>query len=113
MPSTRERFERLEETLQIGRQMWSGDEGRYDGTHYQLGRTLNRPQPIRTPPIMIGGTGGEGDVEWGEVDWHGHHIDGSPFEMRGVIIGTIREGLIAKGRLYVEPVEHGSALRPS
>ncbi|HEY5978473.1 MAG TPA: LLM class F420-dependent oxidoreductase [Microlunatus sp.] len=56
-PSTRERFERLEETLQIVRQMWSDDEGRYDGMHYQLGRTLNRPQPIRTPPIMIGGTG--------------------------------------------------------
>lgn len=56
-PSTKERFERLEETLQIVRQMWSDDEGPYDGTHYQLGRTLNRPQPIRTPPIMIGGTG--------------------------------------------------------
>ena len=56
-PSMKERFERLEETLQIVRQMWSDDEGPYDGTHYQLGRTLNRPQPIRTPPIMIGGTG--------------------------------------------------------
>lgn len=56
-PSTKERFERLEETLQIVRQMWSDDEGPYDGTHYQLGRTLNRPQPIHTPPIMIGGGG--------------------------------------------------------
>jgi ketosteroid isomerase-like protein len=52
---------------------------------------------------------GEGDVEWGEVDWHGHHLDGSPFEMRGVIIVTIREGLIAKGRLYVEPVEQSGS----
>lgn len=56
-PSTKERFERLEETLQIVRQMWSDDEGPYDGRHYQLGRTLNRPQPIRTPPIMVGGGG--------------------------------------------------------
>ena len=56
-PSTKERFERLEETLQVVRQMWSDDEGPYDGTHYQLGRTLNRPQPIRTPPIMVGGNG--------------------------------------------------------
>ncbi len=56
-PSTKERFERLEETLQIVRQMWSDDEGPYDGTHYRLGRTLNRPQPIRTPPIMVGGVG--------------------------------------------------------
>jgi alkanesulfonate monooxygenase SsuD/methylene tetrahydromethanopterin reductase-like flavin-dependent oxidoreductase (luciferase family) len=37
--------------------MWSDDEGPFDGRHYQLGRTLNRPQPIRTPPIMIGGGG--------------------------------------------------------
>jgi ketosteroid isomerase-like protein len=48
----------------------------------------------------------DGDVEWGEVDWHGHHGDGTPFQMRGVIILTIRDELIATGRLYVEPVEH-------
>ncbi|QLQ11611.1 MAG: LLM class F420-dependent oxidoreductase [Nocardioidaceae bacterium] len=56
-PSTAERFERLEETLQITRQMWSRDESGYAGKHYQLGRTLNVPQPVRTPPIMIGGGG--------------------------------------------------------
>jgi F420-dependent oxidoreductase-like protein len=56
-PPTRERFERLEETLQVVRQMWSDDEGPYVGTHYKLGRTLNLPQPVRTPPIMIGGAG--------------------------------------------------------
>jgi ketosteroid isomerase-like protein len=47
-----------------------------------------------------------GDVEWGEVDWRGHHTDGSTFAMRGIIIATIREGRIAAARLYVEPVEH-------
>jgi ketosteroid isomerase-like protein len=47
----------------------------------------------------------DGDVEWGEVDWRGHHIDGSTFAMRGVIILTIRDDQIAAGRLYVEPVE--------
>src|SRR3954453_3836787 len=31
------------------------------------------------------------DVEWGEVHWRGHHIDGSDFAMRGVIIATIRD----------------------
>ena len=56
-PPTAERFERLEETLQIVRQMWSESEEPYAGTHYQLGRTLNRPQPLRTPPILIGGGG--------------------------------------------------------
>jgi len=56
-PSTAERFERLEETLQICRQMWSGSEEPFAGKHYQLGRTLNVPQPLRTPPILIGGGG--------------------------------------------------------
>jgi ketosteroid isomerase-like protein len=48
----------------------------------------------------------DGNVEWGEVDWRGHHTDGSPFAMRGVIIATIRDDRIAAGRLYVEAVEH-------
>ena len=47
----------------------------------------------------------EGDNEWGEWDWRGHHADGSPFLMRGVTILIIRDGLIAAARLYVEPVE--------
>ena len=58
-PPTAERFERLEEALQICLQMWSDDESAYDGKHYQLGRTLNQPQSIRQPhpPILIGGGG--------------------------------------------------------
>jgi len=47
----------------------------------------------------------DGDVEWGEVSWHGHHTDGSGFAMRGVIVATIRDDRIAAARLYVEPVE--------
>ncbi|HTW20597.1 MAG TPA: LLM class F420-dependent oxidoreductase [Mycobacteriales bacterium] len=58
-PSTSERFERLEEALQICLQMWSDDDGPYDGKHYRLARTLCSPQPLRRPhpPIMIGGSG--------------------------------------------------------
>jgi F420-dependent oxidoreductase-like protein len=58
-PSTSERFERLEETLQIALQMWSGDEKPYNGKHYQLERPLNSPQSVQRPhpPILIGGTG--------------------------------------------------------
>lgn len=58
-PSTSERFERLEEALQICLQMWSDDESAYDGKHYQLGRTLNVPQSLQRPhpPILIGGGG--------------------------------------------------------
>lgn len=56
-PPVSERFERLEETLQIVRQMWEGPDAPYDGRHYRLERTLNLPAPVRTPPIMIGGSG--------------------------------------------------------
>jgi alkanesulfonate monooxygenase len=58
-PPTAERFERLEETVQICLQMWSDSEEPYDGTHYQLGRTLNSPQAVQRPhpPILIGGGG--------------------------------------------------------
>ena len=58
-PSTAERFERLEEALQICLQMWSDDEGPYEGKHYQLGRTLSSPQSISSPRpyLMIGGAG--------------------------------------------------------
>lgn len=57
-PSTAERFERLEETLQICRQMWDQDnDGAYEGKHYQLAETLCHPAPISKPPILIGGGG--------------------------------------------------------
>jgi F420-dependent oxidoreductase-like protein len=58
-PPVAERFERLEETLQICLQMWRGDETPYAGKHYQLERPLNSPQALSKPhpPIMIGGGG--------------------------------------------------------
>lgn len=58
-PPLGERFELLEEALQIVKQMWSGDDGPFEGQHYQLAETLNIPQVLQRPhpPIMIGGTG--------------------------------------------------------
>lgn len=58
-PSTAERFERLEETLRIAKQMWSKKVGPFRGKHYQLKEALNRPQPLARPhpPILIGGEG--------------------------------------------------------
>src|ERR1035437_9591374 len=59
-PSTAERFERLEEALQICQQMWSEDDGPYDGKHYRLSRTLNSPQLLARPihPSLTAGQGG-------------------------------------------------------
>jgi F420-dependent oxidoreductase-like protein len=58
-PPVAERFERLEETLQICLRMWRGDQSPYHGKHYRLDRPLNSPQSLSRPhpPIMIGGGG--------------------------------------------------------
>ncbi len=58
-PPTAERFERLEETLQLAHQMWAGDEKPFQGKHYQLARPLNSPHAVQKPhpPILIGGVG--------------------------------------------------------
>ena len=66
-PPVAERFERLEEAILICKQMWSGDEGPFDGRHYHLGRTLNSPQVLSRPhpPILIGGVGREEDAQAG------------------------------------------------
>lgn len=58
-PAVAERFERLEETLKIVLQMWSGNEEAFNGKYYHLERLLNSPQPVQKPhpPILIGGTG--------------------------------------------------------
>ena len=58
-PPLKERFERLEETLQICCQMWSREDGKFQGKHYQLRETLNSPQSLTKPhpSILIGGGG--------------------------------------------------------
>ncbi len=58
-PPRAERFERLEEALEICIQMWSDADHPYEGRHYRLERTLNSPQPLTKPhpPILIGGGG--------------------------------------------------------
>jgi len=58
-PPLAERFERLEEALQIAKQMWSEDDGPYEGHHHHLAETLCVPQPLQRPhpPILVGGMG--------------------------------------------------------
>jgi F420-dependent oxidoreductase-like protein len=58
-PPLAERFERLEETLRIVHQMWSDDNGSFEGEHYRLAETICSPRPLAVPhpPVMIGGAG--------------------------------------------------------
>ena len=58
-PPLAERFERLEEALQICLQMWSEDEGSYTGRHTALAETVNRPPSVSRPRprVLVGGSG--------------------------------------------------------
>jgi F420-dependent oxidoreductase-like protein len=58
-PPLKERLERLEETLQIAKQMWSGEVKPYKGKHYHLAEPINNPLPLSKPhpPILVGGWG--------------------------------------------------------
>ncbi len=61
-PPMADRFEMLEETLQIAHAMFDGERGTeeaFTGRHYRATRLLNGPQSISRPrpPIMIGGGG--------------------------------------------------------
>ncbi|MHC5907041.1 LLM class F420-dependent oxidoreductase [Streptomyces sp. S6] len=60
-PAVAERFERLEETLRICRQMWDPqDDGPFEGAHYRLAETLCVPAPLSSPhPEIVIGGGGE------------------------------------------------------
>lgn len=55
--SLAERFERLEEALQIISPMLRGDRVSLDGKYYKTVDLVNSPAPISRVPIMIGGQG--------------------------------------------------------
>ena len=58
-PPLAERFERLEEAVRICLQMWSDDNGPFEGKHYRLAETICSPRPVQQPrpPVMIAGSG--------------------------------------------------------
>jgi len=101
-PSLGERFERLEETLQICLQMWSEDDGPYAGRHYRLARTLNQPQPLQEPrPRILVGGGGERKT----LRLVAQYADACNLFAGGEIerkLGILREHCEAVGRDYDE-----------
>jgi F420-dependent oxidoreductase-like protein len=58
-PPLTERYERLEEAIEICRQMWSDDDGPFQGRHHQLAETICEPKPLSqpSPRVLIGGSG--------------------------------------------------------
>ena len=101
-PPVAERFERLEETLQICLQMWRGDESPYRGTHYELDRPLNHPPALSQPhpPIMIGGSGERKTLRF--VARYAQACNLFPGPDLARKLDVLREHCDAEGRVYDE-----------
>jgi F420-dependent oxidoreductase-like protein len=101
-PPVAERFERLEETLQICLQMWRDDDSPYQGLHYELDRPLNHPQPLSKPhpPIMIGGGGERKTLRFVARYAQATNLFPGPDLARK--LDVLREHCDAEGRIYDE-----------
>lgn len=100
-PPRRERFERLEEALQIALQMWSDDNGPFKGKHYELAETLNSPQCLTKPhpPILIGGNGERKTLRLVARHADACNLFGDPPTVRHKL-EVLREHCAAEGRDY-------------
>jgi F420-dependent oxidoreductase-like protein len=104
-PPLSERFERLEETLQLAHQMWQGDQKPFAGQHYTLARPLNSPLSVQKPhpPILIGGTGERKTLrmvaQYGDACNLFAHLGKDVLQHK---LGVLRDHCQALGRPYEE-----------
>jgi F420-dependent oxidoreductase-like protein len=112
-PPAAERFEMLEETLQICLRLWSGehgDERPFVGKHYRLERPLNLPQSLTRPhpPIMIAGQGEQKTLRL--VARYGDACSLSPGPQLPHKLDVLRRHCEAEGRDY-DAIEKTCAFR--
>jgi F420-dependent oxidoreductase-like protein len=109
-----ERFERLEETLQICLQMWSADDGPFEGRHYRLEETRCVPPPISQPhpPIMIGGSGEQKTLRLVAKYADACNLFGSPLPELARKLDVLRRHCDNEGRDYDRVVKTVLAQRP-
>ena len=110
-PPLKERFERLEDALNISRAMFTQERASHEGTHHSVTEALNNPRPIRGDiPIMVGGSGERktlrmvaqyadasnffGDAERirhlvGVLEGHCERLDRDPAEITKTRLGTV------------------------
>jgi F420-dependent oxidoreductase-like protein len=110
-----ERFERLEETLQICLQMWSDDNGPFNGRHYQLAETLCEPAPLTRPrpPILVGGGGERKTLRLVARYADACNLFGSSPEEVGRKLEVLRSHCEAEGRDYDAITKTVLAVRPA
>jgi F420-dependent oxidoreductase-like protein len=103
-PPLAERFERLEEAILICKQMWSGEEGPFDGKHYQLARTLNSPQSLSRPhpPILIGGGGEKKTLRLVAKYGDACNLQSGDLEVAAHKLDVLRQHCADEGRDYDE-----------
>jgi F420-dependent oxidoreductase-like protein len=116
-PPLKERFERLEETLQIALQMWDPEnEGPYEGTHYRLAETISYPRPVSSPRplIMIGGTGEQKTLRMVAQYADISNLTVNDPEVVAHKLAVLREHCDRLGRDYgtIEKTAQGGALDP-
>ena len=110
-----ERFERLEETLQICLQMWSDNNGPYEGRHYQLAETLCVPAPISRPrpPILIGGGGEQKTLRLAARYADACNVFGVGADAVAHKFDVLRRHCEAEGRAYGQIAKTVLMTRPS
>jgi F420-dependent oxidoreductase-like protein len=121
-PPLKERFQRLEEALQIAKQMWSDDNGPFEGKHYQLAETLNSPQALSEPHprILIGGSGEKKTLRLVAKYADACNIFGDSPSGVARKLGILREHCDAVGRNYddiektmIRPMGFGEGSSPA
>lgn len=110
----RERFERLEETLQICLQMWSDNNGPYEGRHYRLAETLCVPAPLSRPHpmIMIGGGGEKRTLRLVARYGDACNLFGTSVDEVAHKLDVLRSHCEAEGRDYDRIVKTVAFMRP-
>jgi F420-dependent oxidoreductase-like protein len=97
-PPLKERFERLEEALQIARAMFTQEAPSFEGMHYRIDGVLNNPRPIRGDiPILVGGSGERKTLRLVAQYADGSNIFGGPDQVRH-LLGVLGEHCAAVGR---------------
>ena len=99
-PSTRERFEMLEEQLEIVHGLWTEDEFSFESRHYTVEECRFLPKPVQRPhsPIIVGGKGGPRIARlvatWADEF---NRVGGTPAEVRAAF-DRVRQAVEQAGR---------------